>query len=831
MIRITVCLVTTCLLIAGCNVFVSTDARMQRVRDAMYSGNYDRALTELNEAVRGGAAEERVAALKMRILLAQGKARDVLNDTLSTSGPLREPARSIARGAALAQLRQFTAAEVAYQSALAGDTSPYEAHVGLAEVLGGEGRLDASMAALDWVLAKDQRLARAWRARAAVFGRQGQFARMADALESAVRYAPGELDLPQQAQLLESLAQARLGLGNRAGAEAAYQQLISLAGHTPATDFVAGQLALAAGDYAVAATQLRSAVNNDQGLVRARLLLGRALLAQGDVSGAERQLTVLVQQTPRDREARKLLAKVRLLNGWAAGAAAVLTQMEHAASPDPEADELLSTAQMREGHDNEAIVTLERSSRESPHLARIQLLLAAAYLESGAAQTGASLLEDLRTDYLKDPVVLNQIASVWMTQGKFGQAQETLQAALAVDPLNVDAQLAEARIALQRSDDTLARAKLEAVCKADTKSTEAHLLLAELAFKNRRNPQGLQVLHEMLAAASRQDRLLDSAGHLLMDYGLFAEALDEFRAAVAQSPQRAAYWADVSMGELALNHPQAALEAASKAAALDPESASIVRIRVLVDLRAHRTDSALQTLESARNNQRVKDTPGAADTPPGEDTALWELEGDIRAARKEYSQAAAAFERAESRGGSASLAIRSVAVRRAAGLADPTAPLERWVARHPGDFAAVDALAQAYHADGQTADAIRLYETLVTQGSIDPAVFNNLAWLYQNSGNPKAIEVAHRAYELSPASPAIADTYGWALVQAGQAAAGSRILATATRDGAGEIRFHYAVALVKSGDRTKGRAVLTTLLGEDQAFSDRGEAERLLATL
>src|SRR5207244_7864265 len=89
--------------------------------------------------------------------------------------------------------------------------------------------------------------------------------------------------------------------------------------------------------------------------------------------------------------------------------------------------------------------------------------------------------------------------------------------------------------------------------------------------------------------------------------------------------------------------------------------------------------------------------------------------------------------------------------------------------------------------------AIRQYETLLARGSSEPVVLNNLAALYEQVGDSRAIATARRAYEISSSSADIADTYGWLLVQSGQRKAGLKVLepAAASADAKNDVKLHY----------------------------------------
>lgn len=61
--------------------------------------------------------------------------------------------------------------------------------------------------------------------------------------------------------------------------------------------------------------------------------------------------------------------------------------------------------------------------------------------------------------------------------------------------------------------------------------------------------------------------------------------------------------------------------------------------------------------------------------------------------------------------------------------------------------------------------AASITEELVLRMPENPSILNNLAWLYQQIGNPEALKIAEKAYTLSPDRADIADTYGWVLMK------------------------------------------------------------------
>jgi Tfp pilus assembly protein PilF len=209
------------------------------------------------------------------------------------------------------------------------------------------------------------------------------------------------------------------------------------------------------------------------------------------------------------------------------------------------------------------------------------------------------------------------------------------------------------------------------------------------------------------------------------------------------------------------------------------------------------------------------------------------LEGDLAMSLQDPAAAAAAFANAYKLEPSGAAAIRNYHARTVARLPTPTALLEQWLQHQPEDPVAGMVLAEALMVDGRRDRAIAQYERLAAGPRPNAMVLNNLGWLYHESGDSRAEATARRAYDVAPRSAAVADTYGWILVQKGKVAEGLAILEPAARTtGAeAEIRYHYAVALARTGQRDKAREQLRNLTSGNERFGSAEEARRLLADL
>jgi cellulose synthase operon protein C len=77
------------------------------------------------------------------------------------------------------------------------------------------------------------------------------------------------------------------------------------------------------------------------------------------------------------------------------------------------------------------------------------------------------------------------------------------------------------------------------------------------------------------------------------------------------------------------------------------------------------------------------------------------------------------------------------------------------------------------------AAAIRAYEKAIVRNDQNPASLNNLALLYQDNGDNRALATAEKAHQLAPQNPIVLDTFGWLLVNNRQLEKGIGLLTQA----------------------------------------------------
>ena len=125
------------------------------------------------------------------------------------------------------------------------------------------------------------------------------------------------------------------------------------------------------------------------------------------------------------------------------------------------------------------------------------------------------------------------------------------------------------------------------------------------------------------------------------------------------------------------------------------------------------------------------------------------------------------------------------------------------------------------------------YRAILAEKADNPLVLNNLAWVYLQQNKPEALGLAKRAYENTPKSNSIADTYGTILIKQGDKKLGLSILekTAALVPKSDEIQYHLALAYSANGNKKKAIEILQKIQPSKQYFAEKKQASAWLKTL
>ncbi|KZZ46428.1 hypothetical protein A3758_14010 [Oleiphilus sp. HI0118] len=225
-----------------------------------------------------------------------------------------------------------------------------------------------------------------------------------------------------------------------------------------------------------------------------------------------------------------------------------------------------------------------------------------------------------------------------------------------------------------------------------------------------------------------------------------------------------------------------ARDVAARSLVTNPGNVRVVAVLAEVEIRSERFDEAEKML--AQLDEQAEQLGHI----------LPALKGDLAMAKKEYTVARSAYEKAWSLSKAPAVAEK---LHRVLGLLKDqkarSAFLADWYSAQPDNLLAMLLVGMESQQKGDVDKAQTVYETLLTQRPDSVAALNNLGWLYYEKGDERALDLLARAAELAPNSPAVLDSYGWVLHKFGKTAEGLPYLEKAAEmqpDNA-EIQAHF----------------------------------------
>jgi putative PEP-CTERM system TPR-repeat lipoprotein len=826
-----------------------------------------------------GTAQDKLAAA----YLLEGKYEDVI-DRLppDSASPESLPGLLSARGEAYYTLGDLSSATDAYQEAQRLTPSDPRPKIGLARVLIRKGDLNGARSLVDVAIRADPNSYDAKIADGQVEQAAGDLKGAVAAFDDALASKPDDvighmaravalIDLRQYdlalkdvlairrtdpahptAAYLNALIQARKA--NYQGARDILLQSDALLRNYPPAVFLSGAVAYAQGAYEQASSDLKRYLADEPNSIPAARLLGAALLRTGDPDGAAAILEPVVAKVPNDDRVRAILGSAYMARKQYDAAIEQL-KLAVAAAPDkgPLRTKLL-VGYLAVGDDNGAYDALGPALAKDPESVQVATLLARNELRAKHYDRVLAVGRELTETYPKNPVGETIVAASYWGKGDIRSARAHYARALGVDPAYEGALLSLSRLDVQQRNYGAARDRYQSLLAKNPNHVAALMGLYWMAFAQddeaaqarwltraiETNPGAMEPQLELVrrhAAAGDYDRALLEANALARNYPQNAKVLQILTeiqlqvrdpiAAITTASQLVNIAPSLPRGYLLKARSQIAVSNMEDARTtlrhgLDimPHDAPLTSELVRLEMRAARFDDALALAEDFR-------TLAAGSTGD-------ELIGDVYLAMNRLDDAIAAYKAGYAKAADAALAVRlnTAYVRRS----DPDAgiaALKTWVAANPGDYDTRRILAAAQLDRGQLSNAAKNFETLYAANKTDPIVLNNLAWIYNEQHDPRALEMARKAYAANNNSAQILDTLGWVSLSSDNQIEGLDYLrmAAAMSPRSPQIRYHLAVALTKTGHPDEAKSILTDLLADTSGFAEMADARQLWTQL
>ncbi|HYW76316.1 MAG TPA: XrtA/PEP-CTERM system TPR-repeat protein PrsT [Gammaproteobacteria bacterium] len=817
-------------------------------------GDYDKALSLLKgDTVKDQAAE--VAVLQGKALLGQGK---------------------------------IGAAQKAYSHALSINPKLAAAHVGQARIAAMHQDWAKAQSLLAAALKADAGNAPAWMLRGQVDFQQHDL-KAAQAAFQKVSSGKVKHDSTAQLRFMARvhLADVQIVQNQIETAQKSVKLLLKQAPKHPLANYLQALIDVRQKKLSDAADHLQTALQGTPKYVPALALLGAVKLQQGQGAQAQMYLSSAVSIDPNNARVRQLLADAQM-SGQApapnldktsaqlaqAGAAPLhevaltqkpnknntgdLAQLQQKASQAPNNPGLqftLAQALLERGENQQALSVLNRipDAANATGLTRDRLTIAA-YLRTQNLPAALDAVKKMLKAHPKDAdayvlasdvymianhndkakaaidkakVIAPHASKVLLTaavlavrMGNQAQAKTEFHAILSESPKNVEALMGLARLAAMANDAAETTKWLEQARKAAPKALAPRIVLVRLYMLQKEPDKALSVAQETAKAAPHNAVALNLLAAAQWAAGHKKDALDSFGKAIKAAPNNMAFRLHLARAQIAMKQDQAAEKTLQAIIDRQPSLVQASRLLALVQLRQGNKKAAFATAKHLSQE-------------PGAQAAAAQLEGDLHMGEKQYQQAAEAYDKALKSHSSRAVVVKDFVARVRAGMKDPQQPATDWLAQHGKDVAVRSLLAQWYLQKKDMKSAAEQYEAIVKVDPKDPSALNNLAWIYGQQNNPKALELARKAHQAAPDNASVTDTLGWIELQAGHADKALKLLQdAASKNGKNPgIQYHLAVAQAKTGHKAEAKKTLQQLLGTKATFAEKSDAQQLLKQL
>lgn len=556
-----------------------------------------------------------------------------------------------------------------------------------------------------------------------------------------------------------------------------------------------------------------------------RYRLARFYLMTKDVDAAERTLRETIDAAPQNAEAKVALANLLASHRSVDKAEAQLK--EFAAKEEDGAAMQLALARFHEVHRKvdqaEGVYRkVIETAGTKPDGLTARNRLAALLVQKKDIDAATKLIDAVLKENPRDNDALILRGNLALAKGDAAGAIADLRAVLRDQPNAVPVMRALARAHLQNNEVAIAEETLRAAAQANPADHQVRLELAQLLMQSGRPEQARPVLEQL--ASEKPDDI--AAQEALFRVQASARDLVAARATAASVTR---VHPELPLGpylEGLVNESEQKQEAAAAAYAraleIQPSAAEPLTALVRIDIARKQPTQALARLDKVIASQP-------------ENVIARNLKGELLTSMKQIDPAIAVFNEAIVKAPKWWMPYRGLALAQLSGKHTDAAieTLERGMKNTDGITALGTDLAALYERVGRPDDAIRTYETMVTREPDSVAALNNLAMLLVNyrsdqTSLDRAQQLTGKLAKVS--APTILNTRGWVKFKRGEYQESLPLLQEAVEKSPESpvMRYHLAMAQLRTGDKAAARENLEVALKSGNSFMGAKEAQSAL---
>jgi len=613
------------------------------------------------------------------------------------------------------------------------------------------------------------------------------------------------------------------------GAITEYRTALSArGGNDPGIILELGHALEASGDVPGAEATFRKLValskNNLQGYVE----LYRIYLSQKKMDEAEAILKQGIQNNPKNATSRLYLARFYLATGKHDQLVALLNDMKGNLKDFPAAYVQTGDFYLRTGAYDQAIREYEEGIAKDPKQKDTYLKHEIeAYTAQGKPTVANEKNEQILKDNPKDNDALQLHAAFMLDKGSIDKAMQELQSVVTANPSNFMAHFNLGRAHFARAEYDQARQEFEKSIQLRPDYIPPRLATTQIDMIRGDNEQALRSAQDLvrIAPGNVQARIMEASA--LQRLGRMSEARTILERILQTQPNRPE--ALLEMGVLNLNEKKYkdAEQVFAKAYAAQPANLRGLLGESAALRMEGQTDKSIQLIsqEFAKNPSRID---------------LQRELGNAQADAGQYDAAIQTFNAvlpkmtdARSRGDV--LTRIGQAYRMKHDSQHSIEAFETAAKELPNNPAILTNLAELYSEQANYGKSRQYYETALKVEPNNPVALNNLAYLLADTNGDLdlALTYATRAKQRLPDHPEISDTLGWIYLKKNltdSALDTFRRLVTESPNNA-TYHYHYALALLKKGDRDTARRECQTALSDKPTGKQEQEIRQFLQQL
>ncbi len=818
----------------------------------LMQGKIDRVLAVFTPGDRPPAVEGEVMRIRGMALLSRNRIDDAEQAFRRAFELTPNAAVHMGLSRVAAMRRDSASARREVDQALALDPTNVDALTARAEFKRESGDTAGALEDLERAIAQDQRNAVARLMRASIAIQQNQ-------LDDANRDIDAVLAIaPRYPLALYHRALARLRAGDVNAASEAMEDIQAFANDYIPALYLQGAIQYAQNRLEQAKRSLSRVIQLDQNSVIARRLLGAVHLRLGETQQGYEVLREALERAPNDFGVLGLLGEASLRLGRNDEAAQyfergaqvdtgntgntamstglamanlgagrsdlAIEQLEQVIARDPtsrQAAQLLIVSFIRNRQFDRAVAVATELKQRSPQSPLPDLYLGViAGIRRNGPESESHFRAALAISPSFAPAIFN-LTAILVAQNKLEEAEAAIRPALDQPANRERAMIAMSEIEARRNRPDQAVEWLTRAAQAAPTAIDPRLRLV-LMFIARNEPRrALPTVSELLNLGPNNASALEVAGRAYTALGDHVNAVAVYRRLVSATSRSAQSIYLLARAEIAAGERTTARGTLDDAISADRQFVPALRDRLALERELNGIEAAVAVAQRFRRDNPTSAIPDI-------------LLGDMLVAAGQLEPALQAYEAGVPKGPSGEAVAKAFETRLRLNRTDEAiAAVRAWLDQNPRSAPVRFLLASHLILLHRYPEALRETTALAELDPSNLIVQNNLAWLYGELRDPRAMETANRILAAAPQDPTIAGTVGWIYVNNGRVPEGLELL----RRSVGALpsnrntKFQLASALAQGSDTATARQLLQEILGDNLQFLYRSDAEALLARL